>query len=88
MLSTYMLSTVKLNENVVWECCKKMFYKKVLWVCYMRILTYSNFEMIYKCLSTKQFKYLWFFQHWWMIDTPGPRDADASKNGLYVITFT
>ena len=22
-----------------------------------------------------------------MIDTPSPRDADASKNGLYVITF-
>ena len=53
-----------LNQNVEWESL-------------MRILE-ENDEWDF--IITKTLKYCNIFQHWRIIELPGPRDADASKN--------
>ena len=53
-----------LNEKVWWEYWKRMMNDNVEW----------------DFIITKTLKYCNIFQQWRIIELPGPRDADASKN--------
>ena len=55
-------------------------------------MLYENFDILKLWNDLQMFKYktiqiLVIFLTMTGCDTPSPRDADASKNGLYVITF-
>ena len=85
-----------LHENVVCESWMRMFFENVVWEYCMRMLYemrmlnekegWKNFEIyngpnivIYFIIQKPWYLAL-FFRKWLMIDTPSPRDADASKN--------